>query len=103
MLAKAGYVSRIKKFIDERIADDWLMLEFSSLGFIGKLFRTSDITLLLQFIAMFHRQKPVDWLLDLLFVNRYCHPEKSAKHCTEVCMHSKIPNIIATSSAKNII
>ncbi|EJW83186.1 MGAT4B protein [Wuchereria bancrofti] len=90
VLAKPGYVSRIKKFIDGRMTDDWLMLEFSSLGFIGKLFRTSDLTLLLQFIAMFHKQKPVDWLLDLLFVNRYCHPEKSAKHCAEITKQHRI-------------
>uniref|UniRef100_A0A8R1XVC9 Alpha-1,3-mannosyl-glycoprotein 4-beta-N-acetylglucosaminyltransferase A n=1 Tax=Onchocerca volvulus TaxID=6282 RepID=A0A8R1XVC9_ONCVO len=90
VLAKAGYVSRIRKFIDEKITDNWFMLEFSSLGFIGKLFRTSDLTLLLQFIAMFHRQKPVDWLLDLLFVNLYCHPEKSAKHCAEVVKRYRI-------------
>ncbi|VDK76942.1 unnamed protein product [Litomosoides sigmodontis] len=90
VLAKAGFVSLIKKFINGRITDDWLMLEFSSLGFIGKLFRTSDLTLLLQFIAMFHRQKPVDWLLDLLFVNRYCHPEKSAKHCAQIAKRHRI-------------
>uniref|UniRef100_A0A915PLT8 Alpha-1,3-mannosyl-glycoprotein 4-beta-N-acetylglucosaminyltransferase A n=1 Tax=Setaria digitata TaxID=48799 RepID=A0A915PLT8_9BILA len=90
VLAKTGYISHIRKFIDEKVADDWLMLEFSSLGFIGKLFRTSDLTLLLQFIAMFHRQKPVDWLLDLLFVNRYCHPEKSAKHCSEIAKQHRI-------------
>ncbi|KAL3982610.1 N-Acetylglucosaminyltransferase-IV (GnT-IV) conserved region family protein [Acanthocheilonema viteae] len=90
VLAKAGFVSRIKEFIDRRITDDWLMLEFSSLGFIGKLFRASDLTLLLQFIAMFHREKPVDWLLDLLFINRYCHPEKSVKHCAEIAKQHRI-------------
>ncbi|EFO21313.2 UDP-GlcNAc:a-1,3-D-mannoside b-1,4-N-Acetylglucosaminyltransfe rase IV [Loa loa] len=90
VLAKAGYVSRIRKFIDGRASDDWLMLEFSSLGFIGKLFRTSDLTLLLQFIAMFHKQKPVDWLLDLLFINRYCNPGNSTKHCAETVKQHRI-------------
>ncbi|MCP9265752.1 Alpha-1,3-mannosyl-glycoprotein 4-beta-N-acetylglucosaminyltransferase A [Dirofilaria immitis] len=90
VLAKAGYVSLIRKFVGGRITDDWFMLEFSSLGFIGKLFRTTDLTLLLQFIAMFHRQKPVDWLLDLLFINQYCHPEKSAKHCAEITKRHRI-------------
>lgn len=78
-------MSRIHDFTAQRpIESQWFMLEFSTLGFIGKLFRSSDLPLLAQFIALFHREKPVDWLLDLLFVNRYCHPEKSPKQCSEV-------------------
>uniref|UniRef100_A0A183EWE0 CCR4-NOT transcription complex subunit 11 n=1 Tax=Gongylonema pulchrum TaxID=637853 RepID=A0A183EWE0_9BILA len=83
VISKAGFIKRVKEFIAENEAEDWLMLEFSSLGFIGKLFRSSDLTLLTQFIALFYQVKPVDWLLDLLFVNRYCHPEKSTKQCAE--------------------
>ncbi|VDM95839.1 unnamed protein product [Thelazia callipaeda] len=90
VLVKPGYVHSIEKFISDNAAVDWFMLEFSSLGFIGKLFRTSDLKLLVQFIAMFYRQKPVDWLLDLLFINRYCHPEKSDKNCAEVVKRHRI-------------
>ncbi|VDN18766.1 unnamed protein product, partial [Gongylonema pulchrum] len=70
VISKAGFIKRVKEFIAENEAEDWLMLEFSSLGFIGKLFRSSDLTLLTQFIALFYQVKPVDWLLDLLFVTK---------------------------------
>uniref|UniRef100_A0A914S0F7 MGAT4 conserved region domain-containing protein n=1 Tax=Parascaris equorum TaxID=6256 RepID=A0A914S0F7_PAREQ len=86
-----SFVSRIHDFTAQRpIESQWFMLEFSTLGFIGKLFRSSDLPLLAQFIALFHREKPVDWLLDLLFVNRYCHPEKSPKQCSEITKQYRV-------------
>jgi alpha-1,3-mannosylglycoprotein beta-1,4-N-acetylglucosaminyltransferase A/B len=87
VIAKPGYIDRIHEFIREKSdvhLPVWLMLEFSSLGFIGKLFKTSDIRLITQFILMFHRDKPVDWLLDLVFIVKYCSPEKPSKHCRQV-------------------
>uniref|UniRef100_F1L1Z6 Alpha-1,3-mannosyl-glycoprotein 4-beta-N-acetylglucosaminyltransferase A n=1 Tax=Ascaris suum TaxID=6253 RepID=F1L1Z6_ASCSU len=91
ILTKTGFVSRIHDFTAQRpIESQWFMLEFSTLGFIGKLFRSSDLPLLAQFIALFHREKPVDWLLDLLFVNRYCHPEKSPKQCSEITKQYRV-------------
>uniref|UniRef100_A0A915CFM3 Major facilitator superfamily (MFS) profile domain-containing protein n=1 Tax=Parascaris univalens TaxID=6257 RepID=A0A915CFM3_PARUN len=91
ILTKRGFVSRIHDFTAQRpIESQWFMLEFSTLGFIGKLFRSSDLPLLAQFIALFHREKPVDWLLDLLFVNRYCHPEKSPKQCSEITKQYRV-------------
>ncbi|VDM46190.1 unnamed protein product [Toxocara canis] len=90
VLTRPGFVSRIHNFTAQRSAESWLMIEFSTLGFIGKLFRSSDLPLLAQFIVLFHREKPVDWLLDLIFVNRYCHPEKSPKQCNEVTRQYRI-------------
>lgn len=86
LITKPGYITKVHKFIAERALKPWFMLEFSSLGFIGKLFRTSDLPLLIQFIMLFYREKPVDWLLDSFFINKYCSPEKSTKECnSEVC------------------
>ena len=46
--------------------------------FIGKLFKTKDIPLVVEFILMFHRDKPIDWLLDHLLYVKVCNPEKDA-------------------------
>lgn len=45
--------------------DSWDMLEFSSLGFIGKLFRSEDLSRVVNFLLMFYKDKPV----DLIFLN----------------------------------
>ncbi|VDK42989.1 unnamed protein product [Anisakis simplex] len=90
VVTKPGFMSRIHDFIAQQPSDSWFMLEFSTLGFIGKLFRSSDLPLLTQFIVLFHRAKPVDWLLDLIFVNRYCHPEKSSKECSQAVKQYRV-------------
>ena len=35
MIAKPGYISVMKTYADQQNSDDWLLLEFSALGFIG--------------------------------------------------------------------
>jgi hypothetical protein len=84
VVTKAGYLGKIRDFIAGRADGSWLMLEFSSLGFISKLFRTADLPMITEFLLMFYREKPVDWLLDLIFTVRYCNPEKSLKQCRQV-------------------
>jgi len=39
VLCAPGYVSDIRQFIEKHQRTVWAMLEFSELGFIGKLFR----------------------------------------------------------------
>lgn len=70
-------------FISKQSTNPWYLLEFSSLGFIGKLFRARDLPSVVEFLLMFHREKPVDWLLDHIFYVRLCHPEKSNKQCQQ--------------------
>lgn len=41
----------------------WGMISLSSLGFIGKLFRSSHLQQLASFFMMFYDEKPVDWLI----------------------------------------
>lgn len=41
----------------------WAMLEFSELGFIGKLFRAGDLDRLATFMMTFYEEQPVDWLM----------------------------------------
>ncbi|XP_041800411.1 alpha-1,3-mannosyl-glycoprotein 4-beta-N-acetylglucosaminyltransferase B [Chelmon rostratus] len=83
VVAKAGYYTNMKTFIMQTASKHWLYLEFSQLGFIGKLFRTSDLPLVAEFFLMFHRDKPIDWLLDHILWVKVCNPEKDAKDCNQ--------------------
>lgn len=60
-----SFVSHIKQFIKstEKPRSVWAMLEFSELGFIGKLFRTEDLDRLSRYMNMFYAEQPVDWLM----------------------------------------
>ena len=42
----------------------------------GKLFRTSDLSMVVEFFLMFHKDKPVDWLMDHILWVKVCNPEK---------------------------
>ncbi|XP_028935826.1 alpha-1,3-mannosyl-glycoprotein 4-beta-N-acetylglucosaminyltransferase A isoform X1 [Ornithorhynchus anatinus] len=81
IVVKQNYFSTIKNFALQVSSEDWMILEFSQLGFIGKMFQAPDITLIVEFIFMFYKEKPIDWLLDHILWVKVCHPEKDAKHC----------------------
>ena len=44
----------------------------------GKLFRCSDLSMVVEFFLMFHKDKPVDWLMDHILWVKVCNPEKDA-------------------------
>ncbi|KAF5896251.1 alpha-1,3-mannosyl-glycoprotein 4-beta-N-acetylglucosaminyltransferase B-like, partial [Clarias magur] len=81
IVAKSGYSVAIKEHIINLNTEPWLFLEFSQLGFIGKLFRASDLPTIVEFFLMFHKDKPIDWLLDHILWVKACNPEKDNKHC----------------------
>ncbi|XP_069711362.1 calmegin isoform X2 [Phaenicophaeus curvirostris] len=80
IIAKSDYIQSIKNFAAEQ-SQDWMILEFSQLGFIGKLFRSEDLPVVVEFFLMFYKDKPVDWLIDHLLWVKVCNPEKSAMDC----------------------
>lgn len=47
----------------------------------GKMFQSPDITLIVEFIFMFYKEKPIDWLLDHILWVKVCNPEKDAVSC----------------------
>ncbi|KAM9143536.1 alpha-1,3-mannosyl-glycoprotein 4-beta-N-acetylglucosaminyltransferase-like protein MGAT4D isoform 3-T3 [Pangshura tecta] len=77
IVAKPQYIEKIKNFALEQPSDEWMILEFSQLGFIGKLFRTKDLPLIVEFFLMFYKDKPIDWLLDHILWVKVCNPEKN--------------------------
>ncbi|NWW73589.1 MGT4B acetylglucosaminyltransferase, partial [Climacteris rufus] len=80
IIAKPDYIESIKSFAAQQ-SQDWIILEFSQLGFIGKLFKSEDLPLTAEFFLMFYKDKPIDWLLDHLLWVKACNPEKDATHC----------------------
>lgn len=83
VVAKANYFDDMKTFAVNEDSKQWLFLEFSQLGFIGKMFRARDLPMIAEFFLMFHRDKPIDWLLEHILWVKVCNPEKDAKHCNE--------------------
>ncbi|XP_027508498.1 alpha-1,3-mannosyl-glycoprotein 4-beta-N-acetylglucosaminyltransferase-like protein MGAT4D [Corapipo altera] len=82
IIAKPDYIASIKSFAAQQ-SQDWMVLEFSQLGFIGKLFKSEDLPLIVEFFLMFYKDKPVDWLIDHLLWVKVCNPEKDATHCEQ--------------------
>jgi alpha-1,3-mannosylglycoprotein beta-1,4-N-acetylglucosaminyltransferase A/B len=46
--------------------------------FSGKMFQAPDLALVVEFILMFYKEKPIDWLLDHILWVKVCNPEKDA-------------------------
>ncbi|XP_064635601.1 alpha-1,3-mannosyl-glycoprotein 4-beta-N-acetylglucosaminyltransferase C-like isoform X2 [Lineus longissimus] len=57
------YVQAIKQYILEVRQQTWSTLEFSGLGYIGKLHKSEELPSIALFYMMFYFEKPVDWLL----------------------------------------
>uniref|UniRef100_A0AAZ3NMH8 Alpha-1,3-mannosyl-glycoprotein 4-beta-N-acetylglucosaminyltransferase B n=1 Tax=Oncorhynchus tshawytscha TaxID=74940 RepID=A0AAZ3NMH8_ONCTS len=81
IVANPGYSQTMKIYVRKLATDDWMFLEFSQLGFIGKMFRASDLPMIAEFFLMFYKDKPIDWLLDHILWVKACNPEKDAKDC----------------------
>nr|XP_028600896.1 alpha-1,3-mannosyl-glycoprotein 4-beta-N-acetylglucosaminyltransferase-like protein MGAT4D isoform X2 [Podarcis muralis] len=81
IIAKPSFIQTISEFVVLQDSKEWMFLEFSQLGFIGKLFRCRDLPLIVEFLLMFYKDKPIDWLLDHLLWVKVCSPEKDARHC----------------------
>ncbi|NXD83457.1 MGT4B acetylglucosaminyltransferase, partial [Halcyon senegalensis] len=80
IIAKPDYIQSIKTFAAEQ-SQEWMILEFCQLGFIGKLFKSEDLPLIVEFFLMFYKDKPIDWLIDHLLWVKVCNPEKDETHC----------------------
>jgi len=83
VITKRGFVSTMNQFALKMTAENkpWFIIDFCSLGFIGKMFKTVDLPLLSQFLLMFYKDKPVDWLLIDLLRAKMCRPLENSKNC----------------------
>ena len=74
VLTKKKYLKTMKDAALEWTAQkrQWFVIDFCQLGFIGKLFKSSSLPVLVQFFLTFYNDKPVDWLLlDVIQVLTY--------------------------------
>ncbi|MEQ2280818.1 hypothetical protein AMECASPLE_023896 [Ameca splendens] len=60
-----NFLTTIRKHIEEQNMkkSTWAMLEFSALGYIGKLYKSSSLPLLARFLFLFYQEMPCDWLM----------------------------------------
>ncbi|XP_048449251.1 alpha-1,3-mannosyl-glycoprotein 4-beta-N-acetylglucosaminyltransferase C-like [Rhincodon typus] len=58
-----SFLTAIKKFLASKEGSYWVTLEFSKLGYIGKLYHSTDLPRLAHFLLMFYQEMPCDWLL----------------------------------------
>uniref|UniRef100_K7FHZ4 Alpha-1,3-mannosyl-glycoprotein 4-beta-N-acetylglucosaminyltransferase B n=1 Tax=Pelodiscus sinensis TaxID=13735 RepID=K7FHZ4_PELSI len=84
IVAKPNYLSTMKNFALS-LSLGLLYLYLLSLlhpnVLAGKMFKSLDLSLIVEFILMFYKDKPIDWLLDHILWVKVCNPEKDAKHC----------------------
>ncbi|XP_034393353.1 alpha-1,3-mannosyl-glycoprotein 4-beta-N-acetylglucosaminyltransferase C-like isoform X1 [Cyclopterus lumpus] len=63
--AAKNFLSTIRRRVAEQEAKKttWAMLEFSVLGYIGKLYKSAHLPLLARFLFLFYQEMPCDWLM----------------------------------------
>ncbi|XP_005608134.3 alpha-1,3-mannosyl-glycoprotein 4-beta-N-acetylglucosaminyltransferase C-like isoform X1 [Equus przewalskii] len=59
-----GFVTQIATTVSAWENKHWVTLEFSQLGFIGKLFHARDLPRFVHFLLLFHQEMPGDCLLS---------------------------------------
>ncbi|XP_040909996.1 alpha-1,3-mannosyl-glycoprotein 4-beta-N-acetylglucosaminyltransferase C-like [Toxotes jaculatrix] len=61
-----NFLTTIKRHVEKQEAKKttWAMLEFSSLGYIGKLYKSAHLPLLARFLFLFYQEMPCDWLMS---------------------------------------
>ncbi|XP_077402867.1 alpha-1,3-mannosyl-glycoprotein 4-beta-N-acetylglucosaminyltransferase C-like [Vanacampus margaritifer] len=61
-----NFPTAIKKCVEEQEGKKttWATLEFSTLGYIGKLYKSAHLPLLARFLFLFYQEMPCDWLMS---------------------------------------
>lgn len=61
-----NFLTTIRRHVGEQEAKKttWAMLEFSALGYIGKLYKSAHLPLLARFLLLFYQEMPCDWLMS---------------------------------------
>ncbi|VDM40687.1 unnamed protein product [Toxocara canis] len=93
VLAKSDYMAKIESVITEKGHGKWFTVDFASLGFIGKLFHAKDLVYLIHYIALLYRYRPVDWILDTVFIDRYCPPFEKPKNCSKMWKNYRLVSV----------
>lgn len=62
----SSFFTHIRRRTEQQEAktSSWAVMEFSVLGYIGKLYKSGDATLLARFLFLFYQEMPCDWLMS---------------------------------------
>lgn len=64
VIATKDYDVYMTKYVKEKEGKFWFNLDFSNLGFIGKLYRSETLENQARFIQLFYSEMPVDLLMN---------------------------------------
>ena len=67
VLCANNYIRDIKSFISSSSSKNWTCLEFTILGFIGKLFRSLDLDTVAHMILALYQYQPCDIILGHIY------------------------------------
>ena len=83
ILTKPNFLATMRDFalVKSAAHEPWFVIDFCQLGFIGKMFSSSSLPLLIQFLLSFYNDKPGDWLLDNVIQTKVCKLDQDYKKC----------------------
>ncbi|KAK6756427.1 hypothetical protein RB195_014691 [Necator americanus] len=90
IIATPKYMRTILNYIKLKEGRPWFSMHFSTLGFIGKLFRSDDIKYITHAVASYYKHKPIDWIFLDVEYNIACSPEYKKDQCTKAIQQSRI-------------
>lgn len=77
-----GFLEFVRMQIEQRMDNpDWIAMEFSEMGFIGKLFRKESLEKLITYTKLFYRVKPIDLIYWAFVGMQACLPEYRPDKC----------------------
>jgi len=77
-----GFLEFVRMQIEQKKDDpDWIAMEFSEMGFIGKLFRRESLEKLIIYTKLFYRVKPIDLIYWAFVGMQACLPEYRPDKC----------------------
>ncbi|XP_022693545.1 alpha-1,3-mannosyl-glycoprotein 4-beta-N-acetylglucosaminyltransferase B-like isoform X2 [Varroa jacobsoni] len=87
ILSKPGFATQMLNFAKKQMSSghkDFFVLDFCTLGFIGKMFKCIELMKFATYILTFAQDQPVDWILDHYVQTKVCRFDKDAKHCRKM-------------------
>jgi hypothetical protein len=65
-----------------KCSKNFFMIEFSSLGFIGRMFHNNvDLIQIAHFILLLYNSSPVDWILQEIISSKFCSIDEGWRDC----------------------
>ena len=105
VITKPRFIQTMKNVTSKLAKENkfWLYIEFCQLGAIGKLFKSSILPVVIQFLWLFYNDKPLDWLLQDISRTMMCDKKQTNNKCKIFHKPSLFQHIGVHSSLKGKI